>query len=116
MRPQRHSATVPPGVPGTVHIPGPDRNRRVAARREPDGEVWLRTDDGKWVTALSPLTVESFVPDPSVTLWRCTDCGKWSTAVRRPKHHQRWVGEDDGDWLNCGPFEEWVATRLEVLT
>ena len=69
----------------------------------------------------------------SKSFWLCTACGKWSTARRRPRHHQRFVGEDlpggaaitaethtyEPDtgapvtyfWVRCGPFEEWIAER-----
>ena len=76
--------------------------------------------------------------DP-VTLWRCTQCGKWSHAANRPRGHQRWIPAseptpdpatvirhepgtydhmngftDEGGWfVACGPFEKWVAAKVE---
>lgn len=75
-------------------------------------------------------------------MWRCSACGKWSHAQRKPKHHQRWVSgsthteppvgatvtqevepiydhlngfTSDGGWfVECGPFEEWRAERVEA--
>lgn len=73
------------------------------------------------------------------TLWRCTTCGKWSHAKKRPKWHERFVplsfgmpdsrliiDEDFGDYdhingttreggwtIQCGPFEQWSAVRVD---
>jgi hypothetical protein len=74
-------------------------------------------------------------------LWRCHACGKWSHAKRRPSMHERyikldkpepttlyvaevipadsWAGSEFSDgWerpgayrVQCGPFEEWHATK-----
>jgi len=61
-------------------------------------------------------------------MWRCRTCGKWSHARRKPRKHQRWVrdeerpifdafgetGQFDGDFVDCGPFDPYVAYALEV--
>lgn len=80
------------------------------------------------------MTAQLSLPSPyQVILWRCSGCGKWSHAVRRPKHHARFLrgatkattlalgftvltehetrDEDDlgGVSVVCGPFERWIA-------
>lgn len=68
-----------------------------------------------------------------VRLHRCRKCGKFSHAKRKPKKHQRWVKfyepefdpalaegpvydyqgsilQEDGHFVDCGPFDYWTAT------